>query len=418
MEVQILFFAKLFLSLMVGAIIGLEREYSLSEHIPLGLRDFSLICILGMLIADFTFKDSPWFVLFGFAGVIFFSLQFYFFRGRQSKMPGLTSILMLPITYALGFLISQGYFIEVGTVVILSTILLIQKKQVHNFIASIVKNEIIDLMLFILIAFIIFPLIPSKPLVYLGVSFDAYSFWLIVVFITTISFGAHFILKYLSGKNAIVLASFFGGLISSVAAIALLAKRTLKENAENVLRVGLTSAATAALLRDFVITALISIPLAFASIYVMGFAFIGLMILSYYYYKTVDVKGGFFSDRPISIMFVFEFALIFLFTKILLTWASSNLYAFAVPSAFLTGIFSSASSIAAISMLLLEGKITLGMAQILWVSAFFGSLVGKVLIIAWQTKHVNLMNISRPLFIVVGLTLLGFLLSWLVPLKF
>ncbi len=404
---ELTFFAKLFIAFIIGAIIGLEREFSLKERVPIGLRDFALTAVLGLLISEFTLKTNPIFVVIGFAGIVLVAILFYISRSKVMKVPGITTILMLPLTYIMGTLVSMGLFIEAATIVTLTTLLLIQKQQVHAFAASVVKNEILDLLVFILIAFVIFPLIPTQPLVFLEVAFDAYSFWLVIVFMTTISFAAHFLIKYLSGRRAVLLASFLGGLISSIAAIALLAKKTLHNHIEKVLRVGVTSASAAALLRDFILTALIALPLATHIVPIMSLAFISLIALTIYYYKTTNFGNAFISERPISLIFVIEFAAIFFATKIILTWVTTNYAGFGLIAAFLTGIVSSASSIAAIALLLTEGKLAIIDAQTLWISAFFGSLLGKVLIVSLRTKSANLVKVSIPLIITAILTIIG-----------
>jgi len=150
------FFWQSLLALAIGGIIGLEREKK--EHHVIGFRTFSLTSFFGMLLTTAT--NNPLAIGLGLAGVFALASLYYYQRARHLVKWGVTTAIMLPTTFVLGILVGLGFFTESALAAIIAVFLLVEKTEVHAITRKVSKSEILDLLLFAIIAFIVYPQLP------------------------------------------------------------------------------------------------------------------------------------------------------------------------------------------------------------------------------------------------------------------
>lgn len=208
---------RLVLSGALGLFLGLEREWS---HRSAGIRTFSLISLLGAL---FTVLDRRWLLVVG-GILIVVQGTVLAFRGLLVTEEGLslTTAVSMLVAYGVGVLVGSGLLIEGVTVAILSSLLLVLKRELHDFAWGLTKTELRSAVEFGVLAFVIYPVLPADSmtvtLVGLPVEIEPRMVWLLVVSVAAIGIVNYAIVRSYGGRG-IVVTGFFGGLASSTAVV-------------------------------------------------------------------------------------------------------------------------------------------------------------------------------------------------------
>ncbi|MEW5896404.1 MAG: MgtC/SapB family protein [Nanoarchaeota archaeon] len=221
------------IALALGALIGLEREYARHKgrgHDYAGIRTFPLIALFGALSAYLSQHLNPWIIVVGIALVGLIIVVFYFAETRgKKKYLGATSEVTGFLTFFIGVI---AYFGEWGLAVSLTviiTIILYSRSVLHRFAERIKKEELSSTIKFAVIAFVILPFLPNENYGPYGL-FNPFITWLMVVFISGISFIGYILMKWFRG-GAIELTGLLGGIVSSTALSLNFAGRSKKEPA-------------------------------------------------------------------------------------------------------------------------------------------------------------------------------------------
>lgn len=208
---------RLVLSGALGLFLGLEREWS---HRSAGIRTFSLISLLGAL---FTVLDRRWLLVVGGILIVVQGMVLAF-RGLLDTEEGLslTTAVSMLVAYGVGVLVGSGLLIEGVTVAILSSLLLVLKRELHDFAWGLSKKELRSAVEFGVLAFVIYPILPADSmtvtLVGLPVAIEPRMVWLLVVSVAAIGIVNYAIVRSYGGRG-IVITGFFGGLASSTAVV-------------------------------------------------------------------------------------------------------------------------------------------------------------------------------------------------------
>jgi len=363
---------KLILALAIGGLIGLEREKKL--HHIIGFRSFALTSFIGMLLTVVT--NDVLAIVAGLVGVFALASLYYYYKARQAGRWGVTTAIMLPATFILGVLVGMGLYVEAALAAIAAVYLLVEKSEVHAIVERVTKNEIVDLLLFTAIAFVAYPQLPSQPSDILGVSLSWQFFWTVVVLITGISFGAFILLKYV-GRKAAGLAAFLGGMVSSLAIVAVMTGKT--KHGKTIAAI-ISSASAGSLFSDLILLGVIAFPL------VVGIAPTLVAFLAAYFILTIWYSRGLKEyelhppGRPLSLRFIVEFSVAFIAVYWLVEWTALNASAQLLFSSFAGGIVSSTSVLASIAFLYSNGQITAYAAASNVFSAVLGSLAAKIFV--------------------------------------
>ncbi len=382
------FIARSALSIAVGGLIGLERERGKKEPI-LGMRTFALLSFLGFLISYFA-SESPqaWLIVgSGFAGIFILAVLYYVFRVRQSYYArmslGLTTTIVIPLAFFLGSLIGWGKFFEAGIAAIACVYLLVEKRELRELGETITKQELLDLLVFIVIAFIIYPQLPSGEINVFGFAFNAQYFWFIVVVVSAISFGGHILAKYYRDK-AIFATAFLGGLASSVATTAVFLKKTRDER---ILVAAIASAALASTLSSIAVV-LLANPLFFQTALPLAIGLTALYATAAWTALKALHKNESISieRRALSIRFSLEFAVLFFLVSLAiakLSWSPGGTIAFA----FIGGIVSSTSVYAAVAYAVSSHALDASTAVYALLFASLGSFTAKTVLASLALRN-------------------------------
>ena len=219
-------------ALVLGALVGLEREYARYKkrgHDYAGIRTFPLIALFGALSAYMGELYSIYLLLAGIVltGLLIIAAYFAMNRKEHSKYMGATSEMAGFITFFIGVLCYHGHLSFSTLLAIVVTIILFARSMLHGFAEKISAKEMGDTLKFAVVAFVILPFLPNKGYGPLEI-FNPYIIWLMVVFISGISFAGYILMKWF-GEKGITLAGILGGLVSSTAVTTGFAARSLKE---------------------------------------------------------------------------------------------------------------------------------------------------------------------------------------------
>lgn len=252
---------KLFLSLLLGAAIGLERQSSHQESprgLNVGVRTFALTSLLGSLAGIFYIKDFP--AVFTMIAAVFSVLlvSYYILGARSSTDYGLTTEFSFVYTFIVGVIIATEIIalpIVLATTVIV-ILLLAFKGKTKKLAEEVSRGEIESFISYAIIALVILPFLPNigyrlVDLPFLVSLFEGYDLnlgeysaielinprrlWFIVVLVTGIDVLGYVLSKFVGAKHGLTFASFIGGFISSTSITQSLAQKSRKVAAINYL---------------------------------------------------------------------------------------------------------------------------------------------------------------------------------------
>jgi uncharacterized membrane protein (DUF4010 family) len=348
--------AKIAISLGIGLLVGLEREWA---HKDIGVRTFAISALLGMLSS----LASMTFALVSMVGVLIVIVYVNWRTMLTERALEATTSVALLVTYILGVLVGQGHlFTPIASAVVL-TAMLAWKAELRRFAGGLKIEEIRSAVLLGLLAFVIYPLLPNR-FVDPWRLVNPREAWVIVVVIASIGFVNYVLLK-IYGTRGLYFSGFLAGLVNSSAAAAELA---------GPLGAGNTSAdvATASLLltivamfaRNLLILALFApsaVPTAAVPLVVMTIT--ALVIVQRARVRAGDAHAEIHLDSPVSIRHVFNFAVLFLAIQIVSILGERYLGNFGfLGISLLGGLVSSASTSAAAAKMVVHGQIAASLA--------------------------------------------------------
>jgi uncharacterized membrane protein (DUF4010 family) len=358
---ETLLILKFVIALAIGALIGMERERKTKEAEFAGIRTFILIALLGILSAYLSTQFS-YFVLIAFIGLSILIGLSYWVTVRETGDTGITTEVAAILTFSLGALCywGEGYKLAPILAIIITTLLAL-KPSLHKLAQKISEKEMLDTLKFLIIAFVILPLLPNQTMGPWEV-FNPYQVWLMVVFISGISYAGYIAMRFVGPERGLGLTGIVGGLVSSTAVVTAMAAR-VKES-ETLMKAAVFAAVVASsmmFLRVFFEVLVINpvlAPLLAAPMLIMGIMgiFLGVWVWRSSTIKEMD------SNVKLENPFSLKPALIFgtLFIAILFLSKVANIY-FGSQGVYIASIISGVADVDAItiSMALLAQNSTL-----------------------------------------------------------
>ena len=304
---KILFLQNLGLALLLGSLIGLERERDRQKedtHEFGGIRTLSLICVLGYLVFSL-FADSILFPIVT-SGVLLLLIASYVMTAYLDKRTGATTELAAIFTYFIGILMGMGETLIATAITLVVVLLLYFKEVLHRFAHKVEKVELYDTIKFIAIVFVILPLLPNETFGPLQV-LNPYEIWLMVVLISTLSFASYIAIKAIGPRKGIGVAGFLGGLISSTAVA--LSFSGLSKNSPKVVNpfvFAILVAASAMFFRVMLTVSVLNTDLLSLVALPMGMmGFTGLILAGYFWFKK-DGQGMNLSAKDLNLRSPFK----------------------------------------------------------------------------------------------------------------
>lgn len=160
-------FEQLGITALLGFMIGLEREMGRAPNPYCGLRDFVMFALCGAASAlAAIIYDNSWLILMGFLGVLAIVVSGYWITlWRDTKEDtGITTEIAAVLTFLMGVLVMKGALVLAIALSIVVLAVLSQKVALHGFSKSIQRFELDAALQFLIITFIVLPILPNKTL--------------------------------------------------------------------------------------------------------------------------------------------------------------------------------------------------------------------------------------------------------------
>jgi len=209
--------ARLAVAAALGLFLGLEREWSEKAA---GVRTLSLVALLG---AVFVSLEGPGLLAVGALAVAALGTALAV-RGLVDGNEGLslTTATTMLVAYGAGALVGAGRLLEGVTVAVVSSLLLVLRRELHGLADALTHEEVRSASEFAVLAFVVFPLLPAGPrtvaLAGESVTVEPRVVWAMVVFVAGVGV-LNYTLVRLYGGRGIAVTGFLGGLASSTAVV-------------------------------------------------------------------------------------------------------------------------------------------------------------------------------------------------------
>lgn len=374
---------KLAIALLIGIMVGIEREHRALEHeIFAGVRSYTITCITGMLTALVS-KDTGIglvYVVTLFFGAIC-SVITYCKISIYNRI-GVTSPISLFFIFLMGILVGYNYWLFAIVSSIVVAILLIQKQPLHQFAGNLTKEELYNAIQFLAVAFILYPVIPDKQ--FFGLVNLRFAI-LIVILVSLISFLSYVLLRMFGTKRGICYSGFVGGFVNSEATTGALAGLSKKaaDMADPVLT-GILLCNISMLLRNLIL-ALIVDPTGQTTRLMLPpqivIILVSTVMVIKHSKKFCPINGGEIKiESPFSLGQAFKFGIAF--TLILIvgnlaynTGGTAGIYATSIGA-----LVSSSGVIVSVTLLAVSGNISYVTAANTAILASLISTVNKILL--------------------------------------
>jgi uncharacterized membrane protein (DUF4010 family) len=210
-------FQKGAISLLVGALVGLERERSIEENRILfaGIRTYPLIGLLGFLSALLSYHTNFWILAVLATGFIALVVSSYVLEARAGHH-GATSEVAAIIVFILGALIFHEFYAVAIACSVVLTLFLSLKQPLQRLVAHVSEEDIYATLKFAIITAIVLPVLPNQTMGPLDV-INPRQVWYMVILIAGISFAGYVLVKVFGSKRGLVITGLLGGLVSSTA---------------------------------------------------------------------------------------------------------------------------------------------------------------------------------------------------------
>ena len=215
-------------ALLIGFLVGAQREAAREPgELTPGVRDFMLIAVVGVVCG---LLSLAWLTVAALAAITALIAIYPF---TVQKPSGLTTGIASVTTFCLAFLTStrdypRGPALAIGLTIAVVA-LLEAKSSIHRFVRETITHaEFTDTLRFLALVFIVYPILPAGR-------FGPYGFlsprqlWLFVILICSISYAGYFLEKFVGTRVGLRLSGILGGLASSTAATASLARNAADE---------------------------------------------------------------------------------------------------------------------------------------------------------------------------------------------
>lgn len=309
--------AKILLVLFLSFLIGLERE----EHKLVvgsysfgGVRTFPLIGLIGFSIALLSGSQLlP--VTLGFMVVGAFLLLSYWHKVSRADAAGVTTEMSGLATYLVGALVCYDHLWIATTLSVASLLFLELKTALEKLASRAAPEEILTFAKFLLLSAVILPALPNQQFGRFHI--NPFKTWLVVVAVSTISYGSYILQRITRESGGVILAAFLGGAYSSTVTTVAMSRRAARENRPHLFAGGILIASGMMYLRLAALLMLfnhqLGLTLAPACLVLSAAA----IVVGWFWSRRPDpvdsqIKREFEPGNPLELTAAFGFAFLFL----------------------------------------------------------------------------------------------------------
>jgi uncharacterized membrane protein (DUF4010 family) len=218
-------------ALFIGALIGIEREF-VQQHAEqrsfAGIRTFSFIALFGAVAAYISRAQGEIVFIVAYGGYVLLVAGNRVAMVVRDRSEGMTTEVVALTTPLLGALVIWDHPNIAAALSVITALLLSLKFPLHNIARRMSIADLRATLQFGLLAVVVLPLLPNQALGPFGV-LNPFQIWLLVVFVSGISFLGYLLMKLLGPERGTGLAGLFGGLVSSTAATVSFADRSRQD---------------------------------------------------------------------------------------------------------------------------------------------------------------------------------------------
>ena len=298
-------FQRLIFALAIGAIVGIERHWhernEQQGQRTAGVRTFSLIGILGGvtgLLASASGLESPGAAILITGLFIAFAVIFAAYQYREAVADGsfsVTTTIAALLTFALGTLAVVGDLTLTAAAGVAMVAILASREMLHGFVQRLTWPELRSAIVLLSMTFVIFPLLPDKPIGPFGGVSPAKT-WLLVVILAAISYCGYIAVRLLGATRGELVAGAIGGLISSTAATLTNARQSAAEGNPRTLAAGALSACAVSYLRTAMLIGLLAAPLGRLLFLPLGVACVTMVAFAWIFARHDEGHAA--KDQP------------------------------------------------------------------------------------------------------------------------
>lgn len=309
--------AKIVLVLFLSFLIGLEREehkLTAGSYSFGGVRTFPLIGLIGFSMALVSGSQLlP--VTLGFLVIGAFLLLSYWHKLSSSQVAGVTTEMSGLATYLVGALVCYDHLWIATTLSVASLLFLELKVGLEKLASRAAPEEILTFAKFLLLSAVILPALPNQQFGRFHI--NPFKTWLVVVAVSTISYGSYILQKVTKENGGVVLTAFLGGAYSSTVTTVAMARRAAREGRPHLFSGGILIASGVMYFRLAALLMLFNHQLG-VTIAPICLVLGGIAILVGWFWSRrpdpVDsqIKREFQSPNPLELTAAFFFAFFFL----------------------------------------------------------------------------------------------------------
>jgi len=249
-----------FVSLLLGLLLGLERQRSKHGQAFAGIRTFPLFALCGFFGGLAAQKGAPLALPAILLVVGAFGLVSYL-RAPESDA-GVTTEMSGLLAAVLGAVVAWGEVTVAASAAVVVTLLLTLKAPLHRVAGTVSEDEILAILKFALVAVVVLPLLPDRPMGPYGALVPR-TVGLMVVVLSGVSLAGYLLVKLLGNRAGWALAGGLGGLVSSTATTLSFSARARDGGSQvPALAVGVILASTVLYVRGAVVVGLLDRSLA------------------------------------------------------------------------------------------------------------------------------------------------------------
>lgn len=267
-QVDIQLLAQAAIAMGIGLLVGLEREHHEIEERPpgspaagptlLGVRTFTLLCLLGWLSA-LSAEDQPWFPATAF--LVVGALVTWTAIRERDRPAGLTTEIAALMTLGLGMLVhkNRGLAVALG---LATTLLLVSKPWFRTLIPRMRRMDFTATLQLLVLFAIVLPLLPNTAQDPWGVLAPR-RIGVFVALVASIGYVGYVLHRLLGPRRGAGLTGLVGGLVSSTAVTVAMTNQVRSAPAQaGPARLAVLLASTVMFGRVLVVCGVVSLPVA------------------------------------------------------------------------------------------------------------------------------------------------------------
>jgi uncharacterized membrane protein (DUF4010 family) len=405
-------FYRFGVALLLGMLIGIEREHSrthLGNKMFAGVRTFALMSLAGCMAAFIgDLLNSPIFLAVVLIVLGVWIALAYVTIARLGQV-GITTEVSALVAVLAGVFCYLDYIVLASAIAVTTTLLLSLKPALHSFATALSREDVYATLKFAVISIIVLPLLPNQS--FGPPPFDVlnpYRIWLMVVFISGISFAGYVLMKIVSMSSGIGLTGLLGGLVSSTAVTLSLSQRS-KAQAAYVRSFALAVVAAWVVMFPRVLFQVGIINANLLQVVLAPLAIMGVALLLYvgllFRTRRENHEDPVEVENPFELRPAFAFGL--LYGVILLISRGAEIY-FGNTGIYISSIIAGVADVNAITLTMAElshplGDLEPGVASHAILLAIMSNTVVKTILVFSAGSRALLRLVTPALLIVVGL---------------